>query len=76
MVQLHFIFQNVSKDGDGMIRDPKYKANRKAKCEKRGKIHEQRRADKRAWERKRKALLRYIDNINKYGVPYAEKGRS
>lgn len=48
--------------------------NRKAKCEKRGKIHEQRRADKRERESARKALLRHIDNINKYGVPYAEKG--
>lgn len=59
-----------------MIYDPEYKANRKAKCEKRGKIHEQRRADKRERESVRKALLRHIDNINKYGVPYAEKGWS
>lgn len=57
-----------------MIRDPKYIANRNERCENRGKIHEQRRADKRARERTRKALLCHIDNINKYGVPYAEKG--
>lgn len=58
-----------------MLNDVKYIVNRKARCEKRGKIHDQRRADKRARERTRKALLRHIDNINKYGVPYAEKGR-
>lgn len=50
------------------------KARHDEKAKKRGKIHEQRRADKKARERARKALLRYIDNINN-GVPYAEKGR-